>query len=79
MRYSRGAPRESELIGLIALLTILFGVAAGQTPRPRFEAFEVATVKVSDESFPGRYIRMETDHRFVERNYTLKGLSLIHI
>ena len=62
------------MIGLIALLTILFGVAAEQTPRPRFEAFEVATVKVSDESFPGRYIRMESDHRFVERNYTLKGL-----
>jgi len=63
-------------LGMMRWLTlaVLVGTAVGQASRPKFDAFEVATVKVADGSFPGRYIRMENDHRFVERNYTLKGL-----
>jgi len=55
-------------------VAVFVGSAMAQTPRPKFDAFEVATVKVSDENFRGRYIVMESDHRFVERNYTVKGL-----
>ena len=55
-------------------IAVLAGTAVAQTSRPGFDAFEVATIKVSDESFPGRYMRMESDHRFVEKKYTVRGL-----
>ena len=55
-------------------IAALVGTAMGQTPRPKFDAFEVATIKVSDENAKGRYITMQSDHRFVEKDYTLKGL-----
>ena len=69
-----GHPMYSSGMVRWVLAAVLVGTAVGQAARPRFEAFEVATVKASDESFQGRYIRMESDHRFVERNYSLKGL-----
>ena len=40
--------------------------------RPRFDAFEVATIKPTDEKQQGRFIRMESDNRLVERGYTVK-------
>ena len=55
-------------------IVVLVGTAVGQTPRPRFDAFEVATVKASDGTAPGRYMIMQSDHRLIEKNYTLKGL-----
>jgi len=55
-------------------IAVLVGAAVGQVPRPKFDAFEVATVKVSDENSKGRYITMQSDHRFIEKNYTVKGL-----
>jgi uncharacterized protein (TIGR03435 family) len=48
-----------------------------QTPaaRPRFDAFEVATIKpVEPEARSGRYIKMESSNRFVGKHYTLKLL-----
>lgn len=56
------------------VVAMLVGLAMGQAQRPKFDAFEVVTIKVADGSFPGRFIRMENDHKFVERNYTVKGL-----
>jgi uncharacterized protein (TIGR03435 family) len=50
---------------------------AAQAPaaRPRFEAFEVATIKpVELGQAPGRYIKMESNNRFIEKAYTLKLL-----
>jgi uncharacterized protein (TIGR03435 family) len=45
------------------------------TPRPAFDAFEVATVKpVETNAKSGRYIIMQGTHRFVGKNYTLKLL-----
>lgn len=41
---------------------------------PRFEAFEVATIKLSNEEEKARYIKMEGVDRFVEKDYTLKLL-----
>jgi uncharacterized protein (TIGR03435 family) len=50
-------------------------LAQSPNPRPKFEAFEVATVKPADfESRAGRYIKMDGTNRFVEKNYTLKLL-----
>jgi len=47
--------------------------AAGQgaVTRPRFEAFDVATVKPLKEAATGRTMRMEGVHRFVMHNFTL--------
>jgi uncharacterized protein (TIGR03435 family) len=45
------------------------------TPRPKFDAFEVATIKATDpDAKAGRYIIMQGNHRFVEKSYTLKLL-----
>jgi uncharacterized protein (TIGR03435 family) len=55
-------------------IAVLAGSAVGQTPRPKFDAFDVATIKVTDETEQGRFIRMENDHRLLERGYTVKGL-----
>jgi hypothetical protein len=45
------------------------------TPRPKFDAFEVATLKPMDpDAKAGRCIIMQGNHRFVEKAYTLKLL-----
>lgn len=45
------------------------------TPRPKFDSFEVATIKpVNPEAKSGRYIVMQGNSRFVEKAYTLKLL-----
>jgi uncharacterized protein (TIGR03435 family) len=50
-------------------------VAQTQAPRPRFDAFEVATVKpVEGDAKAGRYITMQGTSRFIEKQYTLKLL-----
>src|SRR5437762_4063690 len=44
-------------------------------PRPKFDAFEVATIKpVDPDAKAGRYIIMQGSNRFVEKAYTLKLL-----
>lgn len=61
---------------LVALFASGFGVIA-QTPgpRPKFEAFEVATIKpVESGAKAPRYITMQGTNRFVEKDYTLKLL-----
>jgi uncharacterized protein (TIGR03435 family) len=41
--------------------------------RPKFDAFEVATIKpVELDKRAGRYIKMDGDHRFIGKDYTLK-------
>ena len=45
------------------------------TPRPKFEAFEVATIKpVPSDAERGRYITMQGTNRFIGKDYTLKLL-----
>jgi uncharacterized protein (TIGR03435 family) len=47
-------------------------LAQSQAPRPKFDVFEVATVKpVDPEPKSGRYIKMQGTNRFVEKAYTL--------
>jgi uncharacterized protein (TIGR03435 family) len=48
---------------------------AGQTPRPKFDSFEVATIKPgTSDNKAGRYLFMQGNNRFVGKNYTLKLL-----
>jgi uncharacterized protein (TIGR03435 family) len=50
-------------------------LAQSPAPRPKFDAFEVATVKPADSGpKSGRYIVMQGTNRFVEKDYTLKLL-----
>jgi uncharacterized protein (TIGR03435 family) len=50
-------------------------VAQSTAPRPKFDTFEVATVKpVDPDPTGGRYIKMQGTSRFVEKAYTLKLL-----
>ena len=63
--------------GCIAMLALVIGLgtAAGQAIRPKFGAFEVATVKSVEHNPQGaRYLRMDGPHRFVAKDYTLKLL-----
>jgi len=60
----------------IAALTLSTAALLAQspTPRPKFDAFEVATIKPADPSEPGRYITMKGNDRFVAIQYNLKLL-----
>src|SRR5690242_4681639 len=67
------------MIRTLTSLTVLLGVAGGmfaQLPaaRPRFDEFEVASIKPADPTAPGRFIRMQSANRFVAKNHTLKTL-----
>ena len=42
--------------------------------RPKFDAFEVATIKPSKGDEQGRFLAMQGTHRFVAQNFTLKLL-----
>jgi len=62
--------------GFVAPVLFAISLAAAQTIRPVFSSFEVATIKPSapDDGKAGRYIRMQSAHRFQVRNYTANGL-----
>jgi uncharacterized protein (TIGR03435 family) len=65
--------RISSLLVLVFLAVGLFG----QSPesRPKFDAFEVATIKPTAPNWlGGRFIRMQSADRFVARNHSLKTL-----
>jgi hypothetical protein len=50
-------------------------LAQSPAPRPKFDAFEVATVKpVDPDPNGGRFIKIQGTNRFVEKAYTLKLL-----
>ena len=66
----------------IACVVLCASVATGQTnptpaatPRPNFDAFEVATVKPVDaDAKAGRMFRMEGTHRWTATNFTMQAL-----
>jgi len=66
--------------GIRSAVAVLIVVAAGEmlaqfpAARPAFDAFEVATIKPTTLDWPadGRFMRMQTAHMFVARNYTLR-------
>jgi uncharacterized protein (TIGR03435 family) len=56
------------------VVSTCIGLAQGPT-RPKFDAFEVATVKPVDVDLKaGRMFRMDGPHRWVATNFTLKAL-----
>jgi uncharacterized protein (TIGR03435 family) len=58
-----------------ALLLLSGGVfAQAPAPRPKFDEFEVASIKKADPETLGRYIRMQTTHQFLAHNHALKTL-----
>jgi uncharacterized protein (TIGR03435 family) len=60
---------------ILAVVLSATGATAQSAPRPKFEAFDVATIKPVDfDAKGGRYIQMEGTHRFVEKGYTVKLL-----
>jgi uncharacterized protein (TIGR03435 family) len=56
------------------VLSVPAGFAQSAPPNPKFDSFEVATIKPTDSSAQGRYIKMEGNKRFVEKYYTLQLL-----
>ena len=67
------------MVRRFALATLAISACAmfaqSPAPRPKFDAFEVATVKpVDSDSKSGRFITMQGTNRFVEKDYTLKLL-----
>jgi uncharacterized protein (TIGR03435 family) len=75
----KSAPEGCAMILRISLAALAISTAAllaqsPTTPRPKFDNFEVATIKPTDTSQPGRYIIMQGNNRFVEKAYTLKLL-----
>jgi uncharacterized protein (TIGR03435 family) len=65
-----------RFLAAIAVGYALSAVAqAPQAARPKFDAFEVATVKPVDaDAKAGRMFRMDGTHRWVATNFTLKAL-----
>jgi uncharacterized protein (TIGR03435 family) len=62
-----------------AVAALIFAAASGmlaqsRATRPTFDSFEVATIKPTTLDWPagGRFMRMQTAHQFVARNYTLR-------
>jgi uncharacterized protein (TIGR03435 family) len=69
-------PLLARLTAVFVALSSAIGVVA-QAPaaRPRFDAFEVATIKPAETDLKrGHFIKMESDNRFIEQDYTLKQL-----
>jgi uncharacterized protein (TIGR03435 family) len=67
------------MVPRFTLAALAFSVCAmlaqSPAPRPKFDAFEVATVKpVDSDPKSGRFITMQGTNRFVEKDYTLKLL-----
>jgi uncharacterized protein (TIGR03435 family) len=60
---------------VLALVLSAAGTLSQTAPRPKFDAFDVATIKpVEFDAKGGRYIKMDGLHRFVEKAYTVKLL-----
>ncbi len=66
------------LIRVLIGLSLLWSPAAfaqGPAARPKFDAFEVATIKpVGADAKAGRFFKMDGTHRWVATNFTLKNL-----
>jgi uncharacterized protein (TIGR03435 family) len=64
-----------RVAGLAMVLSVSGMLAQAPAARPKFDSFEVATVKPVDPGpKDGRFIVMQGPKRFVEKNYTLKLL-----
>lgn len=63
------------IVAAALVLSAAFVSAQTTASRPKFDTFEVATIKpIEHNPQGGRYFRMESNNRFVARDYTLKLL-----
>jgi uncharacterized protein (TIGR03435 family) len=62
---------KNTLAAVIATILIAFGQT---TRRPKFDQFEVATIKPTGAQPGGRWIRMQSADRFEARNYAVRTL-----
>ena len=67
-----GVVRWIAMVVLVVSGAVVF--AQAPVARPKFDSFEVATVKRSDPDERSRLLMMEGDHRFIGKNFTLKLL-----
>jgi uncharacterized protein (TIGR03435 family) len=58
----------------VAVLVVSGSGALAQAPRPKFDTFDVATIKRTDPDERSRLLMMQGDHRFIGKNYTVKLL-----
>src|SRR2546423_1872366 len=65
-----------KMIGVALAATMGLAQTPGPGSRAAFDAFEVATIKPAapEDSRAGKYIRMQSAHRFQAKNYTVKAL-----
>ena len=64
-----------RILTAAVLLVPVLAPAQAPAPRPKFDAFDVATIKpVDTDAKAGRYIIMKGNNRFIGKNYTLKLL-----
>ncbi len=66
--------KGSKLAFALLLFVRHGALAQPRAPRPAFDEFEVAAIKPTTLEWPagGRFMRMQTVHQFVARNYTLR-------
>jgi len=57
---------------VVAAVLVVGAMAQAQSVRPKFDAFEVATIKRTDPDEKSRLLMMQGDHRFIGKNYTVK-------
>ena len=63
------------LVGIVVACALSGVAQEPQAARPKFDAFEVATVKpVEADAKAGRMFRMDGTHRWVATNFTLQAL-----
>ena len=63
------------LAGIAVAFSLVAGAQTQAAARPKFEAFEVATVKPVDPDLKaGRMFKMDGPHRWTATNFTLKNL-----
>ena len=65
---------RTTLAALGISTSLLLAQSPTPSPRPKFDTFEVATIKPTDPDGKGRFIIMQGNNRFIEKAYTLKLL-----
>lgn len=68
-------PALTLVLGLVLPLAAQTPAAPSATPRPKFDSFDVATIKpIEHDAKAGRYILMQGPHRWIAKDYNLKLL-----
>jgi uncharacterized protein (TIGR03435 family) len=73
--YNLSMLRHITAAALVISALGIFAQSPSPTPRPKFDTFEVTTIKPTDpDNKSGRFIIMQGNNRFIEKAYTLKLL-----